>query len=224
VVRWLPASPEFRQKGKQQMTYRALTAQQRMVLGTAYEAVILTSRRLDPQQILASCQHCGCIRITEKPREAFEKAYSEATSSGAFEKLFASYNGDRQIIGLFGILCKENHEGSDKENGRTVLLGEFALEGSVPSYSERFAYVRTRYHAYLSGRIILIASLAAGIYGLALYITSIIHAMAHPRGHNDVPGAIMLVILLPICVPLAMASFERYRLLRQPVIEPQSCF
>jgi len=119
------------------MKHESLNDQQKYVLGEVYDGIRHAIRfyRHDPQQILNRCSYCQCSHIEGEARTAFERALREACDSNAFTSVFACWNSDHEIVGLFGLIGGEDQSSccfsSDDE---IVFLGEYATRGSIPSY------------------------------------------------------------------------------------------
>jgi hypothetical protein len=183
------------------------------VLGEVYRAIDSWGAisRLKPEEVLGKvhcCPQCPCLHISGKLREAFELTLKEGRNSNAFEEIFACWNGDKEIIGLFGALT-----GSD----RIVLLGEFAVQGSLPSYQDRLAKLQARYRAWWPGRVVVVAMLIAGIY-LAIPLFGYFvdpHAVPHL-------SSVLAPVLLPAGAIPGWFSLKKYLLLHQPAVEPST--
>jgi len=140
------------------MKYQALSGQQHHVIGETYKGVSLIGCDCDPEnvvggkQVYCSPRHKGYVN--NEVFEAFRSVLQDARTSNAFDKIFASWDGNGYCLALFGVL----------HSGDLVLLAEYALHGTIPSYQDRLRKAQSRYRAYWPARIVNLAMIAFGIY------------------------------------------------------------
>ena len=201
--------------------YQPLSRQQNYVLAEVY-----CRGRRDPEDILDPCScsrsDCQCLHVEGEIRTAFERKLKEARDSKMFCAIFACWNGDGEILGLFGTLADGVKDQSHCScclscppyDEKIVLLGEYALKGAVPSYLDRLEKLRDHYRAYWPGRLVLVMMLIAGIY----LLIPVFSAIVPPR--SDIPpfnAALSPFVALVTGVGTACLqhSIQKYLLLRQ---------
>jgi hypothetical protein len=182
------------------------------VLQSIYEGLYATNHRWDSERILGPahpcCGECQHVLITGEMRTAFEAAALEAQASGAFGEIFACWNCDGNIIGLFGRL---------NDFSQLVMLGEYAVRGSLIPYEHRIKKVRERYRAFLPARIVIVAML---ILGIRFEVPFFAH-LFHPDSAATNPGPTLLGGLLLVFGGVStFISLRNYLLLRQQPMEP----
>jgi hypothetical protein len=143
---------------------------------------------------------------------AFERTFLASRNSNAFSKIFASWNGDGEILGLFGIL---------NNTDELVLLGEYALKGTIPSYYERFAQLqewsRSQELESIGPVILLIVGICATSFLFVVLAANLFPAIS--RALITVVG----IVVGAFTGGGTMSYWHDHRillLLRQPPVEP----
>ncbi len=198
------------------MKYFPLNCQQMYVLESVYQGLQASScYQWKPESILGPahpcCEECRHSLITGEVRAAFEATSNEAKTSNAFGEIYACWNGDGDIIGLFGKL--------KDDSSRVVMLGEYAVRGSLVSYQRRFEKVYERYRAFWPGRLVIAAMLILSFYFEMPLFTN----LWHPNNDALNQGSTFIgALLLAFGGAPAFISLRNYLLLRKQPMEPHT--
>jgi hypothetical protein len=204
--------------------YEPLTRQQSLVLREIYLSIpaslggrlVGNNYRRDLAQVLGKvhcCPGCTCSYFNAENRSLIETRFAEADQSGKFTKIFVGWNTDGTALAMFGVL-KENPTASVvaklfSDENPLALLGEWVINGSLPSFEDRLERAKKTYRSFWIGRVI-IAFIAA--FGLFLLLPALAK-FGYPVAFEKQPSSFLGAILMVIALTSAYFSAQKYRVL-----------